>query len=112
MRTCPTLDRPLANTQSAGTLSFACAGVGRSGSGKSTLGLAILRALPTNERSIYIDDQDVARVNLQSLRGHAVTLIPQGALLPRRQQVTEPVLNDVFSRPRPLLGHGPLQPLA
>lgn len=42
--------------------------VGRTGSGKSTLAALLPRLLPTPERSVYLDDEDVTELELHGLR--------------------------------------------
>ncbi|KAK6824612.1 ATP-dependent bile acid permease [Apiospora arundinis] len=55
--------------------------VGRTGAGKSSIMLALLRALEPDSGSIQIDGVDISDVPLDRLRGDAVTVVPQDALL-------------------------------
>jgi len=55
--------------------------VGRTGSGKSTLMLALLRLVELSGGRVLLDDQDISRVPLRLLRGHAVSIIPQDPFL-------------------------------
>ncbi|MFO0693381.1 MAG: ABC transporter ATP-binding protein [Polyangiales bacterium] len=54
--------------------------VGGIGSGKSTLAAMLPRLLPTPEGTVFLDDVDVCRVGLRSLR-HAVGYAPQDPFL-------------------------------
>lgn len=53
---------------------------GRTGAGKSTLGLTFLRILEIEEGKIFLDDVDISKVSLQTLR-ERVTTIPQDPAL-------------------------------
>ncbi|CAE7516407.1 abcC12 [Symbiodinium natans] len=55
--------------------------IGRTGSGKSTCMGALLRLVELAGGRILIDGQDLAKVPLQLLRGHAVAIIPQDPFL-------------------------------
>ena len=54
--------------------------VGHSGAGKSTLVNLILRLYPVKKGAIYIDQQDISKVSLESLRKQ-IAFIPQDPLL-------------------------------
>ena len=54
--------------------------VGQSGSGKSTLMKLLPRLLPTKNGRIFIDDYDINKVDLSSLR-RQVGIVPQDSLL-------------------------------
>ncbi|PYI07763.1 putative ATP-binding cassette transporter [Aspergillus sclerotiicarbonarius CBS 121057] len=51
--------------------------MGRTGSGKSTLMLSLLQLLDTEEGSIQIDDVDISRVSLRTLRQRGFIAVPQ-----------------------------------
>jgi ABC-type multidrug transport system fused ATPase/permease subunit len=50
--------------------------VGRTGSGKSTLGLTLLRYLELTSGRILIDNEDITKYDLRTLRKN-ITTIPQ-----------------------------------
>ena len=54
--------------------------VGRTGSGKSTLISALLRVIEASSGSIFLDDINIASIDLKELR-QSITLIPQEATL-------------------------------
>ena len=49
--------------------------VGRTGAGKSTLTMALTRIVELESGQIFIDDEDISNLNLDTLRG-AMTMIP------------------------------------
>ena len=58
--------------------------VGQSGSGKSTLTKLIPKLYQPDEGRIFIDDYDIAKVNLSSLR-RQIGIVPQDSLLLKEQ---------------------------
>lgn len=72
--------------------------VGQSGAGKSTLVNLILRLYPLKEGGIYIDNQNISSVSLESLRKQ-IAFIPQDPLLFHRS-ISE---NISYGRPSALL---------
>lgn len=54
--------------------------VGRTGAGKSTLTMALTRIVELESGKIFIDDEDISNLNLDTLRG-AMTMIPQDPTL-------------------------------
>ncbi len=54
--------------------------VGRTGSGKSTLASLLLRLLPTPKASVYLDNNDVCDLPLETVR-HAIAYAPQTPFL-------------------------------
>ena len=50
--------------------------IGRTGSGKSTIVMSLCRILESLEGKILIDDDDISKINLDSLR-HNITIVPQ-----------------------------------
>ena len=67
--------------------------VGQSGSGKSTLTKLIPRLYQLDEGRIFIDDYDVAKVNLSSLR-RQIGIVPQDSLLFEGTVAENIALND------------------
>ena len=67
--------------------------VGQSGSGKSTLTKLIPRLYQLDEGRIFIDDYDVAKVNLSSLR-RQIGIVPQDSLLFEGTVADNIALND------------------
>ena len=67
--------------------------VGQSGSGKSTLTKLIPRLYQLDEGRIFIDDYDVAKVNLSSLR-RQIGIVPQDSLLFEGSVADNIALND------------------
>lgn len=67
--------------------------VGQSGSGKSTLTKLIPRLYQPNEGRIFIDDYDIAKVNLSSLR-RQIGIVPQDSLLFEGTIAENIALND------------------
>ena len=49
--------------------------VGRTGAGKSTLTMALTRIVELESGQIFIDDEDISKLDLDTLRG-AMTMIP------------------------------------
>jgi ATP-binding cassette subfamily B protein len=54
--------------------------VGASGAGKSTLSRSLYRFYPITAGTIYIDDQDISKLTLDSLR-RAIAIVPQDTVL-------------------------------
>ena len=67
--------------------------VGQSGSGKSTLTKLIPKLYQLNEGRIFIDDYDIAKVNLSSLR-RQIGIVPQDSLLFEGTIAENIALND------------------
>ena len=67
--------------------------VGQSGSGKSTLTKLIPRLYQLDEGRIFIDDYDIAKVNLSSLR-RQIGIVPQDSLLFEGTVAENIALND------------------
>ena len=49
--------------------------MGRTGAGKSTLTMALTRIVELESGQIFIDDEDISKLDLDTLRG-AMTMIP------------------------------------
>ena len=54
--------------------------VGRTGSGKSSFALALFRVLEPIEGTIYIDNIDIRKVTLETLR-KSLTIVPQDPII-------------------------------
>lgn len=67
--------------------------VGQSGSGKSTLTKLIPKLYEPNEGRIFIDDYDISKVNLSSLR-RQIGIVPQDSLLFEGTVAENIALND------------------
>jgi HlyB family type I secretion system ABC transporter len=67
--------------------------VGQSGSGKSTLTKLIPKLYQLNEGRIFIDDYDISKVNLSSLR-RQIGIVPQDSLLFEGTVADNIALND------------------